>query len=70
MAVPAWFELGNAYVRLGRRADAARAYRGIFVQKKMPVDPLVAAQVRAQIAKLEGDTPMAEVQPMRNPWRE
>jgi len=70
MAVPAYFELGNAYVRLGRRVDAARAYRGIFVQKKMPIDPLVAAQVKAQIAKLDGDAPMSTIQPLRNPWRE
>jgi hypothetical protein len=70
MAVPASFELGNAYVRLGRREDAIRAYNGMFVQKQMPVDPLVAKSVQAQIDLLESGAPMEKVQPLRSPWLE
>lgn len=70
MAVPASFELGNAYVRLGRREDAIRAYNSMFVQKQMPVDALVAKQVQAQIDLLKAGTPMDKVQPLRSPWLE
>lgn len=70
MMVPAYFELGNAYVRLGRREDAARAYGGMFVQKQMPVDALVEKQVRAQIALLESGAPMPSIKPLRSPWLE
>ena len=70
MAVPIHFELGNAYVRLGKRDAAIVAYGRIFEQKTMPVDPLVATQVKAQIALLKAGTPMPTIQPMRSPWRE
>jgi hypothetical protein len=70
MAVPGHFELGNAYVRLGKREAAVTAYGRMFEQKTMPIDPLVAAQVKAQIAKLKSGAPMSAIQPMRNPWRE
>ena len=70
MAVPGWFELGNAYVRLGRREDAIRAYNGMFVQKQMPIDALVAKQVHAQIDLLKSGAPMDKVQPLRSPWLE
>jgi hypothetical protein len=70
MAVGAHFELGNAYVRLGKRDEAAKAYGRMFEQTMMPIDPLVATQVKAQIAKLKGDAPMSTIEPMRNPWRE
>lgn len=70
MAVPGYFELGNAYVRLGRRDDAIRAYGGMFVQKQMPVDALVAKQVHAQIDRLKSGAPMAEIKPLRSPWTE
>ena len=70
MAVPGHFELGNAYVRLGKRDDAIVAYRRMFEQKTMPVDPLVAAQVKAQIALLQSGAPMSSIKPMHSPWRE
>jgi hypothetical protein len=70
MAVPGWFELGNAYVRLGQREAAIRAYNGMFVQKQMPIDPLVARQVQAQIDLLKSGAPMDKVQPLRSPWLE
>ena len=70
MAVPGYFELGNAYLRLGRREDAIRAYNGMFVQKQMPIDPLVAKQVHAQIDALEAGTPLAQLKPLRSPWLE
>ena len=70
MGVPGWFELGNAYVRLGQREDAIRAYNGMFVQKQMPVDALVARQVHAQIDLLKSGVPMEKVQPLRSPWLE
>ncbi len=70
MAVPASFELGNAYVRLGKREDAIRAYNGMFVQKQMPVDPLAAKQVHAQIELLKSGAPMDKVQPLHSPWLE
>jgi hypothetical protein len=70
MAVPASFELGNAYVRLGKRADAIRAYDSMFVQKQMPIDALVAKQVHAQIDALKAGTPMDKLPPLRSPWLE
>jgi hypothetical protein len=70
MAVPLWFELGNAYVRLGQREDAIRAYEGMFKQKQMPIDPLVAKQVRGQIELLKSGAPMDRVLPLRSPWLE
>ena len=70
MAIPGYFELGNAYLRLGRREDAIRAYNGMFVQKQMPIDPLVAKQVHAQIDALEAGTPLAQLKPLRSPWLE
>ena len=70
MAIPGYFELGNAYLRLGRREDAIRAYNGMFVQKQMPIDPLVAKQVHAQIDALKAGTPLAQLKPLRNPWLE
>ena len=69
-AVPASFELGNAYVRLGKREDAIRAYNLMFVQKKMPIDPLVAKQVRGQIELLKSGAPMEKMQPLHSPWLE
>lgn len=70
MAVPAHFELGNAYVRLGKRGEAITAYGRMFEQKTMPIDPLVAAQVKAQIALLKSGAPMPSIKPMHSPWRE
>jgi hypothetical protein len=70
MAVPASFELGNAYVRLGQRDDAIRAYNSMFVQKQMPVDPLVAKSVQTQIDLLKSGAPMETVEPLRSPWLE
>ena len=70
MVVPASFELGNAYVRLGKREDAIRAYDSMFVQKQMPIDPLVAKQVRGQIELLKSGAPMDKVQPLHSPWLE
>ncbi len=70
MAVPASFELGNAYVRLGKREDAIRAYESMFVQKQMPIDPLVAKQVHDQVDLLKSGVAMEKVQPLHSPWLE
>ncbi len=68
--VDAGVELGNAYLRQGRRREAIGAYRGLLTQDKVPVEPSIAAQLKAQIAKIEAAPEGAVVAPMRNPWLE
>lgn len=68
--VDAGVELGNAYLRQGRRAEAIVAYRGLLTQTKVPVEPSIAAQLKAQIAAIEAAPKDATVAPMRNPWLE
>ena len=69
-AVPAFLELGNAYLRLGERDKARAAYKKILEQKQMPVDALFAKQIQAQIDRLASDEPLTKMEPIRNPWRE
>src|SRR3546814_9904698 len=47
--VDAGVELGNAYLRLGRRDAAIGAYQRLLDQDKVPVEEKIAAQLRAQI---------------------
>jgi 4-amino-4-deoxy-L-arabinose transferase-like glycosyltransferase len=68
--VDAGVELGNAYLRQGKRAEAIVAYRRLLTQDKVPVDPSVATQLKAQIAAIEAAPEGAVVTPMRNPWLE
>ena len=68
--VDAGVELGNAYLRQGRRTEAIAAYRGLLTQTKVPVEPGIAAQLKAQIAAIEAAPKEATVEPMRNPWLE
>lgn len=70
MAVAAGVELGNAYLRQNRRADAIVAYRRLLTQDKVPVAPSIAAQLQAQIARIETAPADAVIEPMRNPWLE
>lgn len=64
-------ELGNARLRLGQREAAAEAYRTPLTQEAMPVDPLVRAQIEAQLARLaDPAVDLAAVTPLRNPWME
>ena len=69
-AVDAGVELGNAYVRLGRRDEAIRSYQRLLDQDKIPVEAKVAAQLRAQIERIRTASDVAKVAPMRNPWLE
>lgn len=68
--VDAGVELGNAYIRQGKRAEAIVAYRRLLTQTKVPVEPSIAAQLTAQISAIEKAPKDATVAPMRNPWLE
>ena len=68
--VDAGVELGNAYLRQDRRAEAVVAYRRLLTQDKIPVEPSIAAQLKAQIARIEAAPKGTTVAPMRNPWLE
>jgi hypothetical protein len=70
MKVDAGVELGNAYLRLGRRDAALAAYRRLLEQDKVPVDPMLARQLQAHIDQVAATTNLAAVAPMRNPWLE
>lgn len=63
-------ELGNAYVRLGKRDDAIAAYRRLLENDKAPVDADVADELRVQIERLTVAEDVAAVEPLRNPWLE
>lgn len=68
--VDAGVELGNAYVRLRQREQAVAAYRRLLEQKQVPIEPLLAAQLRQQIGTVSSASDLAQVQPLRNPWME
>ena len=70
MKVDAGVELGNAYLRLGERDRAIRAYQGLLDQDKVPVEPKTAAQLKAKIQQLRSASNLASVEPLRNPWME
>ena len=63
-------ELGNAYLRLGNRDGAIRAYRRPLEQHTMPVDAKLAQQFRDQIARVETAPDPKQVPLLRNPWME
>ena len=64
-------ELGNARLRLGDVAAAAAAYRRPLEWTRNPVEPIVKAQLEAQLARLaEPGVTAADVPPLRNPWME
>src|SRR3546814_13324636 len=68
--VDAGVELGNAYLRLGRRDEAIGAYQRLLDQDKVPVEEKIAAQLRAQIELARAAPDVASLEPMRNPWPE
>ena len=68
--IDAAVELGNAYLRLGDGAHAARAYRRPLEQKETPIDADFARRLRAQVALVEAAADPSKVAPMRNPWLE
>ena len=55
---------------LERPQEAIAAYRGLLTQTKVPVEPSIAAQLKAQIAAIEAAPEEATVEPMRTPWLE
>ena len=68
--VGAAIELGNAQLRLGDLAAARAAYTVPLEQQMMPVEPLVKAQLEAQLARLDTATDPAAIPPLRNPSME
>ena len=63
-------ELGNARLRLGDRAGAAKAYQALLDQTQRPLDALTRSSLEAQVALLES-TPADQPVPLaRNPWLE
>lgn len=68
--VGAAIELGNAYLRLGDRAAAMRAYQRVLHQDRVPVEALVRGQIEAQLAQLDSGGSAAALAPLRNPWME
>jgi hypothetical protein len=59
-------ELGNAYLRLGRRADALRAYRQpISHLERGLLDDLSRKDLEGQIARLERGDDLAQIEPLR-----
>lgn len=64
-------ELGNAYVRLGKRAEAIRAFKQPLSLKEVGLfDDLVREELQAQVARLERGDDLATMKPVRNPWLE
>lgn len=70
MKVDAGVELGNAYLRLGRRDKAIAAYRRLLEQHKVPVEPMLAKQLQVHIDRVAAAADPAAIEPMRNPWLE
>ncbi|KFL37333.1 phospholipid carrier-dependent glycosyltransferase [Arenimonas donghaensis] len=69
--VGAAIELGNARLRLGDKDGARAAYAVPLSYAKVPVEPLVKAQLEQRIAELEAThTQASDLPPMRNPWME
>lgn len=64
-------ELGNAYVRLGDREAALRAYRQPFSQAARDiVDEMTRASLLQRVASLERGDALDLLPPLRNPWME
>ncbi len=68
--VDAGVELGNAWLRLGERDKAVRAYMGLLEQEKVPLAPDLAAELRRHIGVVRSAPDLAKVEPLRNPWLE
>ncbi len=68
--VDAAVELGNAYLRLGDREHALRAYRRPLEQEETPIDHGIAKSMRDQLARVESASDPKQVPPMRDPWLE
>ncbi len=69
--VPAYYfaavELGNAYLRLGRRDDALRAYRQPLSQlDRGIIDDITRKHLEQQIAKLERGDDLSTLKPLLN----
>lgn len=63
-------ELGNAYVRMGNRDAAVRAFRRPLDQTRVPVDARIRARIEARIAQLDSNADLAKLKPLRNPEME
>lgn len=64
--VGAAIELGNAYVRLGRRRDALRAYRQpLSLEDRGVLDELSRQDLKQQVARLERGDDLARIEPLR-----
>src|SRR3546814_13619514 len=66
--VDAGVELGNAYLRLGRRDEAIGAYQRLLDQDKVPVEEKIAAHLRAQTELARAAPAVAAPEPMPHPW--
>lgn len=66
----AGIELGNAYLRLGRRDEARMAYRRLLEQTQSPLEALVRGQLEAQLALIDSGVDVTRLKPVRNPWME
>ncbi len=70
-SAPSGLELGNAYLRLGRREDAIRAFAEPLKHLDRGItDEVVQQQFREVIRRLERGDPLEQVTPLRNPWQE
>lgn len=64
-------ELGNAYLRLGDREAALRAYRQPFSQADRDLlDQMTRASLLQRVASLERGDALDLLPPLRNPWME
>lgn len=63
-------ELGNAYIRLGKREEAITAYRNLIEQQVSPIEDKLKGVLEAQIARVQAADDVRDVEPMRNPWME
>ncbi len=66
--VNAAIELGNTYLRLGRREDAISAYERPFAHlERRLLSTLVKEQLETQMARLRAGEPLNSITPIRNP---
>ena len=63
-------ELGNAYIRLGKREEAVAAYRNLIEQQDSPIEDKLKGVLLAQIERVQAAEDVRDVEPMRNPWME
>ena len=63
-------ELGNAWLRLGEREKAMRAYQSLIDQDKVPLAPNLVRELEEHIAMVRTADDPSRVEPMRNPWME